>query len=198
MFCHHLKLGRTGKTGQNSMDKSCQPLKEVRERYWIMRQCMGQCILAALTIGMVINIKLKLHTLLWQKSFHHCLGNITELIVKVFISVSVNFHHRNLITKLLQRWTLKIKDVHNFIQTSHSTTRKPHLKRTYEVSSEVLKNQSSGFIFGQYYLQAIDFIKFKAYKPFVQQSRRKSTEKLQYLFFDSKFIEFIKIARRFF
>ena len=66
------------------------------------------------------------------------------------------------------------------------------------MSSEVLKNQSSGFIFGQYYLQAIDFIKFKAYKPFVQQSRRKSTEKLQYLFFDSKFIEFIKIARRFF
>ena len=44
----------------------------------------------ALTIGVIVNIKLKMHTLMWQKYFHHSLGHITEVIVEAFIRVSVN------------------------------------------------------------------------------------------------------------
>lgn len=33
---------------------------------------------------------------------------------------------------------------------------------------KVLKIKSSDFMFGQYYLQAIDFIESKIYKPFVR------------------------------
>lgn len=39
--------------------------------------------------------------------------------------------------------------------------------------SDVLKNQSSGFMIGQCYFQAFGLIGSKIYEPFVQQNARK-------------------------
>ena len=55
--------------------------------------------------------------------------------------------------------------------------KKSQLKNTHEVLSEGLKNESSDFMFGQYNLQAISFIKSKIYKPFVRQTGEKKLQK---------------------
>ena len=63
----------------------------------------------ALTIGMVTNIKLKIHNFfaaVWLTNFHHYLENITKLIGEIFIKVSVDYHHKNLVENLIQCWTL--------------------------------------------------------------------------------------------
>ena len=73
--------------------------------------------------------------------------------------------------------------------------RESHLKSIHELSSDVLKNNSSDFMFGQCYLQAMDFIESKICKSFIQKTRAKSPENLYSIFFDSKVVEFITIAR---
>ena len=49
-------------------------------------------------------------------------------------------------------------------------------------------------MFGQYYLQAINFIKSKIYKPFVRQTGKKTPENLCIILFD-KDMRFLNIAR---
>ena len=61
--------------------------------------------------------------------------------------------------------------------------KKSHLKSTHEGLSEGLKNKSSDFMFSQYNLQAISFIKSKIYKPFVRETGEKNSRKLVYYLF---------------
>ena len=74
----------------------------------------------------------------------------------------------------------------NFIRAFLSSTRVSQLKNAHGVWSEVLKNKSCDFMFGQYYLQAIDFIEFKIYEPFVQQSTKQTPVNSCSIFFDNK------------
>ena len=88
------------------------------------------------------------------------------------------------------------RDVPNFIKTSLSRIKNSHLKSTHGVLSEVSKNKLSDFMFGQYYLQTIDFIESNIYKLFAQQTRTKKTEKTCLVsFFDNKGVKFINTAR---
>ena len=47
------------------------------------------------------------------------------------------------------------------MQTFLPSMKNWNLKSTHEKLSEDLKHKSSDFMFGQYYLQAIDFIEFE-------------------------------------
>ena len=73
--------------------------------------------------------------------------------------------------------------------------RESHLKSIHELSSDVLKNNLFDFMFGQCYLQAMDFIESKICKSFIQQIKAKSPENMYSIFFDNKVVEFIITAR---
>ena len=94
------KLERAGRTDRSGMDKLCQLLRKARERYWMIElRTMYPYGFNDRYGGGHKTENTHIHE---AKMFDHHLGNITESILEIFVRVSVNFHHRNLIEKLMQ------------------------------------------------------------------------------------------------
>ena len=109
---------------------------------------------------------------------------ITLRCLKSLIWKQIYFRSlRILDVKFQQMLDTNFRDVPNFIKTSLSGIKNSHLKSTHGVLSEVSKNKLSDFMFGQYYLQTIDFIESNIYKLFAQQTRTKTPENLCSIFF---------------
>ena len=79
----------TGAADQNGMDKSWQTLRKTREHYRMMELRTEYPYGLNNRYGAEYKTE-NTHINMWQRSFHHNLGNVTELIREVFIRVSVN------------------------------------------------------------------------------------------------------------
>ena len=83
----------------------------------------------------------------------------------------------------------------NFIRISLASMRKQHLKTVHQLVTDLLSSESPMRSYKQYFLQCIDIIECKIYRPIPPKSKRKSPENVCSIFFDNKGVEFINLAR---
>ena len=123
-----------------------------------------------LTIGMVINIKLKMYTLTWQK-IRLLPGKRNKINRGSLHEGFCKFLPHEFNSKFNTVLDTNIRDVTNFIRTSLSSMRKSHLKSTHEVLNEVLKNKQSDIIFGQNTQENLCIILFNKGVEFINIER---------------------------
>ena len=151
-------MERRGRPDQNGSDNLSQPLTKAGKRHLMME--LSSMYLYGLIDRYGYEYKTENTHINMAKNSHHYLGSINRInhegLHKCFCKLSPKKFNSKFNTML----DTNIKDVPNFIQAFPSNMRKPHLKSTQEMLSLVLKSKSSEFMFGQHYLQAIDFIEF--------------------------------------
>ena len=73
--------------------------------------------------------------------------------------------------------------------------KKSHLKEVHLQLSDIINEQSTDYLFGHYFHQALDTIESKLYKPKPPKPKREKPENVCNIFFENKGVEFINIAR---
>lgn len=128
------KLKVTNRTDQNGMDKSSQPLRKAKKRYWMME----------LRTLYPYSKKTKMKT----ENIHNNVGKKFPSLLKKQNRVNcwslhkgfLNVHHMNLIANLIQHSTL-ILEMCLTLYEPFSLAWERNLKSTNEVLSKVLKNK---------------------------------------------------------
>ena len=88
-----------------------------------------------------------------------------------------------------------IKDASNFIRILISSVKESYLKITHELLNTKLCDSHPDFRFSIYYLQIIDLIESKIYKPLTPKSKKKPSKNVCSVFFENEGVEFVNIAR---
>ena len=161
------KLKGRGRTDQNGMAKSCQPLRKARERY---------CMIELRTMY-TYELNDRYGDEYKTENTHINVEKKSLSLSRKHMGINPGSHHKVFCKLSPQKFSSKfnimldtnMRNVPNVIQTFLSSIRKSYLESIHEELGEVLKNKLSDFMFGQYYLQAIGFLEFKIYK----QTRKK-------------------------
>ena len=72
--------------------------------------------------------------------------------------------------------------------------KKRDLKIVHQLLNAKLSNESSDFLFSQYFHQGVDIIESKLYKPLPPKLKKEPPENICSIIFDNKGVELINIA----
>ena len=186
------KLEGTGRTNRNLMDKSVTPFRKSREVFWMHE------LRTVFPYGLNDRVGDEYKT----NNTHINVANRFSALPRKHIRVNRGVRKGTprmlpnvFIQDLMQKLTTNISDVPNFIRVCLSNMKKANLRIVHQQINDKLSSTPSDFPFKQYFLQVLDTIESKLYKPNPPKKKRKSPDNICSILFDNKGVEFINLSR---
>ena len=86
-------------------------------------------------------------------------------------------------------------DTANWIRITLSSTKRSFLRQCHDLLTKKLNNQTPDFKFSPWYLQCLDAIESKLYKPPIPKTKKSPPENICQILFENKGIEMINLPR---
>ena len=187
------KLEGSGQTASGAMDPKYTPARKARELFWIKE------LRTAFPYG--LNHRIGDEPVTEDSSIR--VGTKFRALPRRNARYSRGRRHNGTTVMNSQKFindlnALLLADITrapNFIRISLASMKKCHLKMVHQLVTDILSNESPLSSYKQYFLQCIDIIECKLYKPISPKRKKKSPENVCSIFFDNKGVEFINMAR---
>ena len=187
------KLEGSGKTSRGAMDPKVKPLRKARELHWMLK------LRTVFPYGLNDrvgdeyknenadkNIGTKFKSL--ERNFERIgrgksKGSSVKLTPQTFISDLNNMLNANLL------------DTANWIRITLSSMKRAFLRQCHDLLTTELNNQPPDFNFSPWYLQCLDAIESKLYRPPIPKTKKSPPENICKIIFENKGIEMINLPR---
>ena len=187
------KLEGTGQTDRGSMDAKATPARKARELYWMHE------LRTIFPYGLNDRIGDEPKT----PDTHVNVARRFRPLPRKHKRINRGKSHKgfnsmkpkDFVDKFKIALISDISGVPNFVRISLSNMKKANMRTTHQLLNDLLSLDHSFLIYEQYFLQCLDIIESKLYKPKPVKPKRKPPDNVCNIFFDNKGIEFINLAR---